>query len=241
MWRFDNGLAYFDGRLIGATDVIHYASGDAATAVAHVPSTKLAPEPGGDMVFFIKKASGDYCPCDDPDCSLSAQFTAFGFERKSATNLISSWRTGELADQMRRMRANYDWAALIVEGDLSMWLDIEDIAWYTMQTVLLDYMDLGVRLLYTPDIDGTVSYVERLFTKYKEGRATEPLRHMTRPGPVGTQAFTWISGIGVKTAAKILDAYPDVLSAIHASGLDDTLKNVIGAKLAHKVYEAYYD
>ena len=63
----------------------------------------LAPVPGGDAAFL---GFG------------TRRLVRVGVERKEASNLESSWVSGELADQLRRMLENYDEVILLQEGVL---------------------------------------------------------------------------------------------------------------------------
>ena len=221
MWEYKDGLAHWDGREIGPTDIITYADGEVLGEGEHTAT--LAPEPSGDAAFFHKKVGGN--------------FTSFGFERKAVANLVASWYSGELADQMRRL-TNYDWGALLIEGNLSAELDKWDIPWSTMMTVLLDYQDLGIRVIFTPNIEASKSYIQHLHRKY--GReASEPLRTMKRAGCEGMESLTWVPGVGPKTAMDLLGKL-DTPGDVVMKALDRTLERYTTPRIARLIREAYW-
>jgi hypothetical protein len=108
----------------------------------------LAPEPGGDACFW----------------GLVDGKPAFiGVERKRADNLISSWKSGEMADQLRRMAAPYDIVILLIERQrleavgtarhiLAQWgpaiseLKIYDYSFDALMNDLQTWQDAGLRV-----------------------------------------------------------------------------------------------
>lgn len=183
MWKFSDDQVWWDDVCLGPENAIYTSRGESISGDWATPAT-LAPMPSGDIAFFTPKTP------HPAHCTRCTWHLSFGIERKEVNNLLTSWRSGELADQMGRLVENYDWGALLIEGDLSAALKIWDIPWLTMEKVLLDYQDIGIRVLYSPDIPGTIELCQALRRKYCAGPANEPLRAMQRVRVPGTEAFT---------------------------------------------------
>jgi hypothetical protein len=109
-----------------------------------------------------------------------------GVERKRADNLVDSWMSGELADQLRRMLDAYTLVILLVEGDVrpsngmlaasagdgrdKVYTQSYDALMNDLQT----WQDVGVRIQWAP-LHGSGKRIASLYEYYqKDGhRATE--------------------------------------------------------------------
>ena len=211
---------YFRDRCVGIRGMLTLEPGDPMSPrTVEYYNQILAPEPGGDALWVGRNA-------------------VFGWERKTHSDFWNSRNSGHLADQLARMVKWYDSVILGIEGGPIEPDEVDDagIAWHTYQKVLLDYQDLGVRIVY---VDGgpteTLAMMDKLRRAYSTRDATEPLRQPTSARgdyPV----LLAIPGIGPRTAHRLVDCYGTV-SAV----FDDSWGGLVeefGVSIAGKIWRA---
>jgi len=191
---------WYDDRWVGSTHGLSFASGDPVAAHADLDKdmtgVALAPLPGADILFV-------------------ARDQVFGVERKTWSDLNSSRWNGHLTEQLNRMLESFDVTILCIEADWERVVDKPDFDNQmpdTLQTMLLDWQDLGVRIVQTNNARHTATYIRKLYKKYATRTASEPLRQpKLQPGlSIETQMLMRIPGIGVRTSDTLLKQHGDL-------------------------------
>jgi len=205
---------YYEDRLVGTTQGLSFASGEPVAQYAcpeDMTGVALAPLPGSDLLFV-------------------ARGQTFGVERKTWSDLCTSRWSGHLTEQLGRMLEQFDVTLLCMETEV-IWrhkqsshdINMSD----SMQTMLLDWQDLGVRMIQTANMEHTVDYVRKLHKKYATRTASEPVRQPKRlvSVPIEIQMLMRIPGIGVKTAERLLEKYGTLRNLLATYEKPSTLKD----------------
>ena len=209
---------YFRDRLVGFRGQVTLEGGDPMASVERTwHTTGLAPEPGGDALWVGRDA-------------------VFGWERKTHSDFWSSRNSGHLADQLARMVRWYDSVILGIEGGPFIPKEVAamGVKWYTLQKVLLDYADLGVRIVYVyGGPTATLEMMDKLRRVYSTRDAAEPLRQ-----PISARGdypvLLAIPGIGPRTAQRLIDEY-QTTSAVFEESWAPLVEN-FGVSIATKIW-----
>ena len=233
-FRVDGTDLYYEDKIVGDTRGMSFASGDTInTYKGEKDATyQLAPLPGADILFVVRDE-------------------VFGIERKSWNDLVGSRWSGRLADQLRRMMTCYDTVILCIEVEQmkrrsghtptlkGLWRKKDTILWDDMMTTLLDWQDMGVRIIFTTGPAHTVRYVRGLRKKYLSGRRSELIRTMKpiMTGAEGLEGLVAIAGIGPKLAQKLVTNHGSLrqVYAHYTSWKEGSLASKDGLALSKKM------
>lgn len=203
-WNIVDGKLLFDNRVLGDASRLIYAAGESLIAAdPNATHATLAPRPSGDALFVKEGPNGP---------------TVWGFERKTVDDLVNSYSTGHLADQIGRMVECYDVSVLLIEGRFA---PVEagrkfagcvpsnayargkkPVAWATMQEHLFKLQaQYGVLLLNTLTIESSVAALHylRVCDDYSATLARVPKQHQN--------ILAAVPGIAPATAARLCAKY----------------------------------
>jgi ERCC4-type nuclease len=162
---------------------------------------------GGVPTAVTALEAGDFlCACDD------AQM--IGIERKEATDLLNSLRDRRLLPQLSRLRAQCEWAYLMICGELRCSdgmvvtpARVTEWQWASLQGALLDVQEMGVNVVYVPTNAGTdlEDAIARLARRDRNLKRIPPARstHILSDGEACIAA---LPGIGLDRAFAVLEA-----------------------------------
>jgi DNA excision repair protein ERCC-4 len=159
---------------------------------------------------------------------------AFAIERKSKTDFVNSLRDRNLFVQLERMSEQYEYSALLIEGDswegdrgLRRPLLAELYHWISHRP--------NVSVLYTPSEAFSASVLAELARREQFASGSSPAtpaRRTTVRNP--RQLVLAFPGVGVANADKLLARFETVRAMAQAS--EDDLRQTIGKTRGSKLY-----
>ena len=190
---------------------------------------ELAPEPGGDCAFLGASPKG------------VDKRSIIGIERKRVDNLITSVRSGEFADQMRRMAEHYDIVILLIAGQL--YEDIDGMSVYSishgsrgtdypfdaLMNELQSWQDEGLRVQWCSD-GGEARRILSLFHYYQRPDHTATTRGRMKKTK-DTHLLT-VPGVGPKRTEGVLKVL------LQLPGAAPAVRSVLGnGEIAKRFFE----
>jgi len=179
-----------------------------------------------------KLYSGDYS-------FFTVDFKKVGIERKEVGDLLNSMGD-RLAKQLDNMTEYYDFPILLIEGILRIEVGSGKIVsdrgiegWYmaTLRNFIRSWQDRGVTIENTFSVRDTIQRLNELYAYYQKATHTGGLVRKT-VGDKRLLAFP--SGVGIKTAEKILDGRS--LAEIAGMSVDELmLIDGVGEKRAEDI------
>lgn len=171
---------------------------------------------------------------------------AVGFERKTSADYLGSalGRTGsDLREQVRGMREAYEYAYVLVEGDLR---DVEavrpGVADASVRGSIASITArLGVPVLPCGDRERLVDMAVRIARKHTEDPSRRPLTPSAVSGrdePTAKQMYGCIDGIGPGTAEALYEVFPTVESLVAATTEDLLAVDGVGEHRAEAIQAA---
>mgnify|MGYP001770726556 FL=1 len=142
-----------------------------------------------------------------------------GVERKKAMDFISSIVDGRLFEQGRELLRAYSKAYVVVEGDLWRALNRRDVHRHSVLGALSTLVDIGIKVLYTPDEEGT-AYVLKSLAEKAGGRGIKavPIKRGETIRDAQIQFLSSLPGIGPRRAEALLRAFGTPLNALNNLG-----------------------
>ncbi len=142
-----------------------------------------------------------------------------GVERKRAMDFISSIVDGRLFEQGRELLHAFNRAYVIVEGDLWKALSRRDVHRHSILGALSTLIDMGIKVLYTPDEEGT-AYVLKALVERAGGRGIKaiPIKRGETIRDAQIQFLSSLPGIGPRRAEALLRAFGTPLDALNNLG-----------------------
>ncbi|ADY00503.1 ERCC4 domain protein [Vulcanisaeta moutnovskia 768-28] len=200
-------------------------------------------ETAEEVIKWIKRLSCNIIPrkLDIGDYVLPNNM---GIERKKAMDFISSIVDGRLFEQSKELLHAFNRAYVIVEGDLWRALNRRNVHKHSVLGALGTLIDMGIRVLYTPDEEGTAyvmkSLVERIGNKSIK---SIPIKRGETIRDTQIQFLSSLPGIGPKRAEALLRAFGTPLDALNNLGqwtrkVDNINENIVG--LVRKVLTTKY-
>lgn len=156
-------------------------------------------------------------------------FGEVGIERKTISDLIDSIYDKRLWSQLDTLRRTYKIPILLIEG----WGGLEKLDKFTQGVLTTLLLFWKQSIIFSYDWRETSKWVEVLFLKHGIGKSnrTPPavVKKHKNIKDIRLEMLQCIQGIGPVTAKKILEAVPDVFSALHDSiDLNKLLKSIKG-------------
>ncbi|GAB6944698.1 ERCC4 domain-containing protein [Vulcanisaeta sp. JCM 14467] len=142
-----------------------------------------------------------------------------GVERKRAMDFISSIVDGRLFEQGRELLRAYGKAYVVVEGDLWRALSRRDVHRHSVLGALSMLVDMGIKVLYTPDEEGT-AYVLKSLAEKAGGRGIKavPIKRSETIRDFQIQFLSSLPGIGPRRAEALLRTFGTPLNALNNLG-----------------------
>ncbi len=176
-------------------------------------------ETAEEVVKWIKRLGCNVIPrkLDIGDYVLPSNV---GVERKRAMDFISSIVDGRLFEQGRELLRAFDRAYIIIEGDLWRAINRRDVHRHSVLGALSTLIDMGIRILYTPDEEGTAYVLKSLAEKAgsRGGIKTIPIKRSETIRDAQIQFLSSLPGIGLKRAEALLKAFGTPLDALNNLG-----------------------
>jgi len=165
--------------------------------------------------------------------------TRFLFERKTLSDLIQSIISGRLFRQaLRLVEQDEVWPALILEGT-SRDLATTQMSWEAVQGALVHVsLILGLPVLRTrsaSDTVNTMAYAVRQHRALVRGGLPRKGRRPRDKRAVQHHVLQSLPGVGPARAARLIDQFGSVRSAIGASPEEGTELDGIGANIAGRI------
>ena len=180
---------------------------------------------GEELVRYLEGVSK---PLSSGDVSLTVRDKRVGIERKEWSNLVSSYRNGELIDQLRRMCEEYDTVILLIEGTpystykgrcyVPGYGEVAVSYAQLMCDLEVYQAELGIDVVITTSLKGTARFVVKL----AEALLSEDVSALTRvkrPPKVDKRlaGLLWMPGVGETLAKRLLARYGTVGAVLAAA------------------------
>ena len=142
-----------------------------------------------------------------------------GIERKRAMDFISSIVDGRLFEQGRELIRAFSRAYVVVEGDLWKALGRREIHRHSILGALSTLIDMGIRVIYTPDEEGTAYIMKSLIERSgNKGIKAIPVKKGETIRDAQIQFLSSLPGIGPRRAEALLRAFGTPLEALNNLG-----------------------
>ena len=158
-------------------------------------------------------------------------------ERKSIHDFISSIFDGRLFDQCSRLKDNYQFPLIILEGNID---EIESITenplvfYGALSTVAVDF---NIPIIPTPNASDTAKLLVSLASR-KEISKGPLLKKIKKSNDIQKQQLSVLSslpGVGEKTAVRMLEKFGTPLNVLSASTKDLAKVSGLGESRAKKI------
>jgi DNA excision repair protein ERCC-4 len=158
-------------------------------------------------------------------------------ERKSINDLISSIFDGRLFDQCNRLKENFQFPIILLEGNVD---EIESITenplvfYGALSTIAVDYK---IPIIPTPNASHTAKLLVSLSSR-KESIKGPLLKKIKKSNDVQKQQLLVLSslpGVGEKTAVRMLEKFGSPLKVLSASTKDLAKIPGLGESRAKKI------
>ena len=158
-------------------------------------------------------------------------------ERKSINDLMSSIFDGRLFDQCNRLKENFQFPIIVVEGDVD---EIESISenplvfYGALSTVAVDFK---IPMIPTPSAAHTAKLLVSLASR-KEANKGPFLKKIKKSNDIQKQQLLVLSslpGVGEKTAIRMLEKFGTPLKVLSTSTIDLAKISGLGESRAKKI------
>ncbi len=167
-----------------------------------------------------------------------------GIERKRAMDFISSIVDGRLFEQSRELIRAFSRAYVVVEGDLWRALGRREVHRHSILGALSTLIDMGIRVIYTPDEEGTAYIMKSLIERSgNKGIKAIPVKKGETIRDAQIQFLSSLPGIGPRRAEALLRVFGTPLETLNNLGqwsrrVDNINENLVS--LVRKVLTTRY-
>jgi ERCC4-type nuclease len=161
-----------------------------------------------------------------------------GIERKTVSDFESSIINGRLFDQIERLKQNYEFPILILEGDRDNFRLKSNVINGTIVAIFIDY---GVAVICSDSPTHTAELIASIAKREQNGKARTP------SAKGGMRAYTHeqfqeyiignLPGVGEKLAKALLKHFKSVRNIANADTKELTKVEKIGKKKAEKIHD----
>ncbi len=163
-------------------------------------------------------------------------------ERKTVSDFESSLISGRLFDQAKRLKENYEFPVLILEGDMEEFRLSNNVINGTLAALYIDY---GVMVLHTSDAQNTAEMISDIAKHENDDEIRAPsLKGGARAHTIDQfQEFIIgnIPGIGPKLAKSLLSHFKSVRNIANAEVEELTKIEKIGKVKAELIHRTLND
>ena len=158
-------------------------------------------------------------------------------ERKSIQDFMSSIFDGRLFDQCNRLKENFQFPIILLEGNVD---EIEDITenpfvfYGAMSTIVIDFK---IPIIPTPNASDTAKLLVAMCSR-KESTNGHYLKKIKKSTDIEKQQLSVLSslpGVGEKTAVRMLEKFGTPLQVFGASVTDLSKVSGLGNERAKKI------
>ena len=158
-------------------------------------------------------------------------------ERKSIQDFMSSIFDGRLFDQCNRLKENFQFPIILLEGNVD---EIEDIMenplvfYGAMSTIVIDFK---IPIIPTPNASDTAKLLVAMCSR-KESTNGHYLKKIKKSTDIDKQQLSVLSslpGVGEKTAIRMLEKFGTPLQVLGASVTDLSKVSGLGNERAKKI------
>ena len=158
-------------------------------------------------------------------------------ERKSIQDFMSSIFDGRLFDQCNRLKENFQFPIILLEGNVD---EIEDITenplvfYGAMSTIVIDFK---IPIIPTPSASDTAKLLVAMCSR-KESTNGHYLKKIKKSTNIEKQQLSVLSslpGVGEKTAVRMLEKFGTPLQVFSASVTDLSKVSGLGSERAKKI------
>ena len=158
-------------------------------------------------------------------------------ERKSIQDFMSSIFDGRLFDQCNRLKENFQFPIILLEGNVD---EIEDIMenpfvfYGAMSTIVIDFK---IPIIPTPNASDTAKLLVAMCSR-KESTNGHYLKKIKKSTDIEKQQLSVLSslpGVGEKTAIRMLEKFGTPLQVFGASVTDLSKVSGLGNERAKKI------
>jgi DNA excision repair protein ERCC-4 len=183
----------------------------------------------GMMVDFRMLEVGDYI------------VPGYAVERKEIGDFLKSLYSHRVFDQAYRLREAYENPILVVEGDVAQITDHRirpQAVWGALAALTFDY---GLKVFFTPDQTQTANLICTLRRKKPlslRGPVVKRARKAEALEATELQLVSYLPGVGLKLADRILTRFRTVRSVFSASTAELSTVRGVGKVTASKIVKA---
>ena len=158
-------------------------------------------------------------------------------ERKSIQDFMSSIFDGRLFDQCNRLKENFQFPIILLEGNVDEIDDIMEIPFVfygAMSTIVIDFK---IPIIPTPNASDTAKLLVAMCSR-KESTNGHYLKKIKKSTDIEKQQLSVLSslpGVGEKTAIRMLEKFGTPLQVFGASVTDLSKVSGLGNERAKKI------
>ena len=163
-------------------------------------------------------------------------------ERKSSGDFLRSIRDGALWDEIKRIKeVKFAFPMLLVEGSFAKALKFSRFSLSSLYGALWSAaFDWNIQLVWSANIQHTITLLSIIYKRLLEEKKYKivPIRRTPKSkslAEIQRCVLEGYSGVGAKTAIKLLTYFKTLRSFVNAS--EKELAEVVGFKLAKKIFE----
>jgi len=158
-------------------------------------------------------------------------------ERKSIQDFMSSIFDGRLFDQCNRLKENFQFPIILLEGNVDEIKDITEnpfVFYGAMSTIAIDFK---IPIIPTPNASDTAKLLIAMCSR-KESTSGHYLKKIKKSTDIEKQQLSVLSslpGVGEKTAVRMLEKFGTPLQVFGASVTDLSKVSGLGNERAKKI------
>jgi len=158
-------------------------------------------------------------------------------ERKSISDLVSSVFDGRLFDQCNRMKENFQFPIIIIEGDTNEIEELTENPFVFYGAVSSVAIDFKIPIISTPNASHTAKLLVSMCSR-KDVTKGPFIKKIRKSDDLQRQQLSVLSslpGIGEKTAIRMLEKFGTPLNVFSASSIELSKISGLGELRAKKI------
>ena len=158
-------------------------------------------------------------------------------ERKSISDLVSSVFDGRLFDQCNRMKENFQFPIIIIEGDTNEIEELIENPFVFYGAVSSVAIDFKIPIISTPNASHTAKLLVSMCSR-KDTTKGPFIKKIRKSNDIQRQQLSVLSslpGVGEKTAIRMLEKFGTPLKVFSASSTELSKISSLGESRAKKI------
>jgi len=158
-------------------------------------------------------------------------------ERKSISDLVSSVFDGRLFDQCNRMKENFQFPIIIIEGDTNEIEELIENPFVFYGAVSSVAIDFKIPIISTPNASHTAKLLVSMCSRkdVTKGPFIKKIRKSDDPQRQQLSVLSSLPGVGEKTAIRMLEKFGTPLKVFSASSTELSKISGLGELRAKKI------